>query len=153
MTDTWALRGSGRRTRDSWDHLHAITREWTAAWAGIDGFHLDRLPDQPPLTTHLWAWTTNAWLRVRIDGPHWWAALLTCGSSEEDELWTAPEPIEEPAITSLRHWPSAERQAMQYHGDEGVLDVHDRFKQLVPLRRTTGVFIGASRVDSSQQQS
>lgn len=153
MTTTWNLHGCGRRDHDAWDHLHEITRDWTAAWAGIDGFHISRLPDRPPVTTHLWAWTTNTWLRVRVDGSHWWAALLTYGSSGESSFWSASEDVGEPTITSLRHWQSDDGQAKQFRPAEDnledIIDAHHRFIQLVPLRRTTGVFIGST--ESHQQ--
>ena len=150
---TWTLHGSGRRDRDTWDRLHEITREWTAAWAGVDGFHINRLPDQPPVTTHLWAWAPNTWLRVRIDGPHWWGALLTCGGSVNSGLWQDVEAVDKPTITGLRHWQSDEGQAKQFRPAEDnvqdVLDAHDQFLQLVPLRHTTGTFIG--RAESLQE--
>lgn len=97
MSNTWNLHGSGRRNHSSWEHLHATTRNWTAAWADIDGFHLNHLPDQPPVATHLWAWTTNTWLRVRIDDSHWWAALLTLGSSTKTTFGALANPLNSPA--------------------------------------------------------
>lgn len=143
MTDAWTLHGSGRREHRAWEHLHAITRSWTAAWADVAGFHLDQLPDEPPVTTHLWAWTTNTWLRVRLDGNHWWAALLARDSSEEEEIWRTSAAIPQPTITGLRHWQSDAGQTKQYRGADGIIDTHDTI-QLVPLRRTTGVFIGST---------
>lgn len=145
MNDTWTLHGSRRREHHAWEQLHGITRTWTAAWTDVAGFHVDHLPDEPPTTTHLWAWTTDTWLRIRIDGAHWWGALLTRGGDDVGGLWSSQsiKSVPRPTITELRQWNSEDGQAKQYRGDEGVLDQHDMI-QLVPLLRNTGVFIGSN---------
>ncbi|MBA8825284.1 hypothetical protein FHX42_002635 [Saccharopolyspora lacisalsi] len=137
----WTLRGTGRRDADTWNQLHAVTESWTAAWADVEGFHLETMPATPPVTTHVWAWSTGRWLRVRIDGAHWWAALLANNNEQEDDLWTTSESIAEPSITPLRHWMPDEGQVKQYRGSDNVLGEHSMI-QITPLRRTTAAFLG-----------
>jgi hypothetical protein len=54
--------------RQSWAEIRALLSGCTCAWADLDGFHTDRPPADPPLTTHLWGWNASRLLRVRIDG-------------------------------------------------------------------------------------
>lgn len=139
---TWFLHGSGRRSADDWRQLRSLAVDWDASWADVAGFHLEPMPATPPITTHLWAWTANRWLRVRIDGSDWWAALLTSGEPVIGDLWTDPEEVPEPPITKLRHWHSEhDGQVGQFRGNEEILN-RDDFIKLTPLRQTTAAFIG-----------
>ncbi|MEU6261929.1 hypothetical protein [Saccharopolyspora shandongensis] len=138
---TWHLHGTGHRLADDWRELHSIAAGWDASWADVNGFHLEPMPTRQPITTHLWAWAARRWLRVRIDGTNWWAALLTSGEAAVDDLWTEPEEVPEPAITTLRHWHQDEGQVHQFKGNKEVLN-RDDFIQLTPLRPTTAAFIG-----------
>jgi len=40
----------------------------TAAWADIDGWHIADPPTNAPTATHLWAWSGDTAIRLRIDG-------------------------------------------------------------------------------------
>ncbi|WP_017975261.1 hypothetical protein [Actinopolyspora halophila] len=153
MSTTWTLYGSQRRSsRDSWEQLHRLTQNWTAAWADNNGFHLTDMPAETPVTTQLWAWTTGAWLRVRLDPPHWWAALLSCADNgiescldnDPDIAWCR-EHVEQPRITSVLHWNSTDKRIQQLRSTNAALLDHDTV-QLVPLRSThptTATFIGS----------
>jgi hypothetical protein len=138
VNDTWNLYGSTRHSHDGWSQLHDFAHDWTAAWADNDGFHLDPMPGTVPLATHLWAWTTGRWLRVRIDTPYWWAALLTVGPSV-DLPWQRKE-IEKPRIDASLHWSKKDGRVQQYRGSDGVLD--GKAVQLIVNRPTTAPFIG-----------
>lgn len=142
MNTDWTLHGSGRRHRDTWAHLHETTRGWTAAWADHHGFHLDTMPAEIPATTHLWAWTTGRWLRVRIDTPHWWAAVLTPDDIGTGESWT-PKNVETPQIHPVLHW-NHEDKRVQQSRRRGIGDVFDHDAiQLIPLRPSTAAFLGS----------
>lgn len=149
---TWTLHGTGRRTRDQWPLLHRHTDTWTAAWADITGFHLTTMPAHMPTTTHLWAWTSHHWLRVRIDHDRFWAALLTENAPNPDPaLWSeTSEDVGAPYTTRFRNW-SNDREAKQYRGDQGVLGRDDQL-QLIPLRPTTAPFIGDQSTTHHRQQ-
>jgi hypothetical protein len=141
MNDSWNLLGSNRREPDEWALLYQRAQSWSAAWADVEGFHLETMPPQPPVTTHLWAWTSRHWLRVRIDGRHWWAALLTAGTPDiRNDLWGEPESVAPPSVSPIRHWAN-EREAKQYRGTDEIRHRND-FIQLTPLRRTTAPFVG-----------
>lgn len=144
MTNTWTLRGTGRRPSDEWVALHRQTNDWTAAWADVSGFQLQAMPPQRPTTTHLWAWSRHQWLRVRIDHQHWWAALLTEGDIDVDpEMWRSEEPVPNTTVHRIRNWHN-EREAKQFKGSTLLTgeEGHVEFVQLVPLRPMTAVFIG-----------
>ncbi|MGP4020996.1 hypothetical protein [Saccharopolyspora sp. 5N708] len=139
---TWFLHGTGQRTASEWSMLQSFAAGWEASWADVAGFHLEPMPAQRPVTTHLWAWSQNRWLRVRIDGAYWWAALLSSGDSVVGEPWTEQEKVPEPTTADIRHWHlGSDRQARQFRGNTEILD-RDDFFQLVPLRQTTAAFIG-----------
>lgn len=138
-TPAWTLHGSGRRSHDTWHELHQITHGWTAAWADTTGFHLEPMPTEPPLATHLWAWTTEKWLRVRLDTPHWWAGILTPTPDEIDSSWNR-ETIEKPDISDVLHWNNDDGRIQHFRDTHGILD--QDFIQLVPLRHTTAPFLG-----------
>jgi hypothetical protein len=138
---TWYLHGSGRRTADDWRLLRSLNGDWDASWADVKGFHLEPMPSTPPITTHLWAWSGQRWLRVRVDGTNWWAALLTSGEPVAGDLWTDREEVPEPPITNLRHWHLDDGQVHQFRGNDELLNRED-FIQLIPLRPTTAAFIG-----------
>lgn len=140
---SWHLHGSGRRTRHNWRELLELDHGWTASWADHRGYHEEPLPSDMPRTTHLWAWAPHTWLRVRIDGDHWWAALLTEGEPSAHHLWPQPDPTPPPRITPFTNWGHA-RNAKQYKAAPGAENVlhRDDMIQLAPLRPTTGLFIG-----------
>lgn len=139
MNDTWILHGSKRQHHDTWSRLYEITKDWTAAWADNNGFHLETMPAAPTVTTHLWAWTAGRWLRTRIDPPHWWAAMLTAGEPPTGLSWKA-ETIQTPRINTILHWAPKEGRIQQYRGSKGVLDLSAI--QLLVNRTTTAAFIG-----------
>ena len=117
----WTLHGSGRNDHDQWQRLHQHTHDWTAAWADNEGFHLEPMPTEAPNATHLWAWTTGSWLRVRLDVPHWWAAMLTTPTTGGGTQWEHPRQRDHPA----------ERERLADRGGEGIVRERD-------LRRRAG---------------
>ncbi|SNR87918.1 hypothetical protein SAMN06265360_1277 [Haloechinothrix alba] len=144
MTARWTLSGSGRRDTQEWDELRTLTDGWTVAWADVAGFHFTRMPAGLPQTTHLWAWAPGSYLRVRVDGRHWWAALLTEGEEQPVGEWST-ESCDTVEVVPMLHWPVGERRVKQFRqaeGSQNVLHVHDLY-QLTPMSGpATGVFIG-----------
>lgn len=139
MNLTWTLYGSGERHADDWPEVHRHTHDWTAAWADITGFHIGPVPTESPVTTHLWAWTTGAWLRVRVDGHHWWAAILTTG--DHDLSWTPRTLVSYPAITRILNWDPHD-QRIRYDEDLSATFPNRVAFQLTPHQRTPVMFIG-----------
>ncbi|MGW9307765.1 hypothetical protein ACWGPQ_07115 [Saccharomonospora azurea] len=139
MSAAWILRGSGRQNHAAWTQLHQHTRGWTAAWADTSGFHLEPMPTTAPATTHLWAFTTHQWLRVRIDVPYWWAAALTL-DTEFNLPWTRM-PTSAPTVVRVRHWNSDDNRIKQYTGPAGVLGHHEHV-QLLPHLPLCAPFLG-----------
>ena len=90
------------------------------------------MPATAPATTHLWAFTTHQWLRVRIDVPYWWAAVLTLDvefalsrpQEETSPSWTRKE-ISPPTVVWVRHWEPNDDRIKQYVGPADVLGRHD----------------------------
>ena len=142
---SWTLHGSGRHKRTDWTTLHELTNGWQAAWADTSGFHHSSLPARLPATTHLWAWTTQRWLRVRVDADHWWASLLTT-QPDTTPLWSASTTIDHVVVAPLRNWGHTQdgqpdRRIKQYRGDPGALHDH-AWIGLVPTLARTGQFVG-----------
>ncbi|WP_411574815.1 hypothetical protein [Streptomyces fradiae] len=81
-----------RHGRMPWPEVRALLAETVCAWSDLDGFHVapaDHLPQDVPQTTHLWAWDTQRFLRIRIDGRDALVAALHPGESGEGEPVTA----------------------------------------------------------------
>lgn len=72
--------------------------EWM--WQDLDGFHLEDLPPEPPLTSILWGWPRKAegvevssLYRVRIDGQQVYAAQPVGGVQHEVLPWGALDQV------------------------------------------------------------
>jgi len=61
----------------TWDALLPLLDHATCAWADLDGFHVAAAPAAPPISTHLWAWRQQWWLRARLDTDRVVAGVLT----------------------------------------------------------------------------
>jgi len=75
--------------RLGWVEARSLLAGTTCAWADLDGFHVtgaDRLPEEPPQSTHLWAWDPNRCLRLRIDGTRALAAALHPGQDGAEQV-------------------------------------------------------------------
>ena len=59
------LSGHGRM---DWSDAHRLAGQMDALWMDFDGVQMHTFPSDPPQATHIWAWTTDRWLRVRVDG-------------------------------------------------------------------------------------
>lgn len=141
---TWTLHATGPRPLGDWPHL--TTTAMHAAWADTLGFHItEALPDTPPHTTHLWAWTTGCWLRVRVDHPHWWAAALTHDTTPTGTAWRPdPERLPSTTIHPILHWPpGAGEIAQRTLTPTGILTTY-RMIALTPLRANTATFYGTT---------
>jgi|SRR5271157_974773 len=62
--------------RHPWATISSLLSGCTCAWADLDGFHSGPPPAGPPLATHLWAWSPDRLLRIRLDGSDGIAAEL-----------------------------------------------------------------------------
>ncbi|WP_197321059.1 hypothetical protein [Saccharomonospora sp. NB11] len=140
MTHTWTLYGSGRHEHADWALLHEHTRDWPAAWTDTGGFHLEPMPATPPATTHLWAFTRHRWLRVRLDVPYWWAAVLTL-DVEFPLPWTRNDKKIEPTVAWIRHWEPNDDRVKQYRGTANVLGRREHVR-LLPHLPLCAPFVG-----------
>jgi hypothetical protein len=74
---SWWLTPLGYRP---WQQVLAELQGLTCAWADYSGFHqtddLDRLDDPPPYS-HVWGWSADRLVRVRIDLDEGVGAILT----------------------------------------------------------------------------
>lgn len=139
MSADWILHGSGRQDRTAWPRLHQHTQGWTAAWTDTSGFHLEPMPTTVPTTTHLWAFTTHQWLRVRVDVPYWWAAALTLDTAFA--LNWKPMSIPAPVVVRVHHWNPNDERINQYIGPADVLGHHNHV-QLLPHLPLCAPFLG-----------
>ncbi|MEV0359416.1 hypothetical protein AB0H71_25505 [Nocardia sp. NPDC050697] len=139
---TWTLHATGRRDTTDWPDLARLPLH--AAWADNDGFHIsDHLPATTPRTTHLWAWTRQQWLRIRIDHPHWWGAALTTDTTAPSQLFTtATEPVEHLTIEAILHWPPSAGEIAQRTVHPGDALTGYRMISLSPTRARTATFYG-----------
>jgi hypothetical protein len=66
MTEEWFL---GSVSRCQWTVARQeLTADWWY-WADLSGAHLESTPpEESPLTTHLWGWGRDRWIRLRVDG-------------------------------------------------------------------------------------
>ena len=143
------LRTTTERAAYQWPDLVAALTGWRAAWADLDGMHVDvALPANLPLTSHLWAWTTGGWLRARVDGPRWWASALLDGSNPVPcELWRprndSPDidtPVEV-TVDRIRSW-SVETEGRVAQMRIAAGTVPATMWQLVPVAARTAVYVG-----------
>lgn len=134
--------GTGRHDVANWPVLMAALQTMTAAWADLTGFHVDDVPAAAPQTSHLWAWSPGNWLRVRIDQPNWWAALLTTDPSAADpDLWVTTEDGLTVDHHEVIHWaPDMGKIAQRRVTPVDALSL--RMIELVPLRASTATFLG-----------
>ncbi|MFC7343245.1 hypothetical protein [Saccharopolyspora griseoalba] len=139
MNLNWTLHGSGKRPAAEWSELHQHTHDWTAAWADTSGFHIAPMPTEKPTTTHLWAWSMGSWLRVRADGNHWWAAILT--THDRELTWRRKDDIGNPTIVPVLNWAQDDRR-VRYREDTSSTFPNRRAFQLTPHQRTPVTFIG-----------
>ncbi|WP_433678311.1 hypothetical protein [Nocardia sp. CA-119907] len=146
MSTAWTLHATGRQTPSTWPQLAATTTH--AAWADTDGFHITpALPDTPPATTHLWAWTTGCWIRARIDHTDWWAAALTHNATPTGPLWAKSEALQHVTIQPILHWPPGAGEVQQRHLTPADALTSYRMIQLAPTRATTATFLGTLDTD------
>ena len=140
---TWTMLGTGRRTANDWAALVTALPTMIAAWADPTGFHIDVVPASAPPSSHLWAWSPGTWLRVRVDQPHWWAALLTTEPHNADhDLWVTTEKSLTVNHHEVIHWPpEAGEVAQRRLSPSEALTL--RMVELVPLRATTATFLGS----------
>lgn len=141
---SWTLQGTAQLSPERWPELVTDLAGWHAAWADLDGFHLtDALPDELPLTSHLWAWTGNGWLRVRADGDSWWASALFRGALTPSALWRAePEVVDVVTADRIRSWALSDGRVAQMRLTPGTT-VPEEMIQLVPVRAQAAVYIGS----------
>lgn len=73
-----------------WSEVRAALDLATCMWLDLDGFHLTGAPENPPLTSIMWAWRqagqgTTAY-RPRLDGGVTFLATLAVRAGDGDEL-------------------------------------------------------------------
>ena len=99
--------------RHPWATISSLLSGCTCAWADLDGFHAGPPPAGPPLATHLWAWSPDRLLRIRLDGSDGIAAelhLTNPGNGEPvqvTERETATWPPGEGRVSAEDKWRGA----------------------------------------------
>ncbi|MGV1006355.1 MAG: hypothetical protein ACOYEV_16670 [Candidatus Nanopelagicales bacterium] len=51
----------------NWKDAAAELAGWRCVWVDLAGPHLGHFPADPVETTHVWAWKSDAWARIRVD--------------------------------------------------------------------------------------
>lgn len=77
--------------RRSWLEILPLLADCTCLWADLDGIHAATPPAGPPLSTHLWAWESGRFLRIRVDGTDGIAAELRLSGPGQGEPVTVTE--------------------------------------------------------------
>jgi hypothetical protein len=82
MTEEWFLRSV---SRSQWT---VARQELTAGWwywADLSGAHLESTPpEESPISTHMWGWGDDRWIRLRVDGDTVLGAELSLGAPVTD---------------------------------------------------------------------
>lgn len=98
--DQWYLRVEAST---DWATVAAEMDGLPTAWADDSGLHViddgGRVSTAPRYCTHLWAWSADRLIRVRIDAGQYSCAVLT----RHSETASAPVPVREER--GLRLWP------------------------------------------------
>jgi hypothetical protein len=85
----------------------------TCAWADYDGYHLVKgggCPAAAPPYSHLWAWSPEQLVRVRIDGDHGVVGVLTTNAVQlPDSKSFEQVDVMERETTSFREPPTTIR--------------------------------------------
>lgn len=109
--------------RQTWSEITSVLAGCTCAWADLDGFHAGPPPAGPPLATHLWAWSPDRLLRVRVDGSDGIAAELHLSDVGQGEAVTVTE-----------------RDAVTWLPGEGRVSVDDEWRgRLVRIYEVAGL--------------
>jgi len=138
----WTLLGTGARTEADWSSLREELDGWQAGWADLEGFHIQPLPPAPPLATHLWAWRSDGWLRVRIDGHDWVASALFRATVRESPLWSSNrEQLTAVHTTEIVSWDRADGRVRQLVL-ANTTKVPKTMWQLTPVTARPVVFVG-----------
>jgi hypothetical protein len=88
--------------RLAWADLLTLAEGLPCAWADHDGWHTGACPDTAPAYTHLWGWSPDRLLRVRIDETEALVAeLAPAGSSGQDVSVRVLHPEPEPWAETL----------------------------------------------------
>jgi hypothetical protein len=96
--------------RIAWPDVIRLLAGAQAAWADYDGFHVGPPPQSPPPYSHLWAWTADWLARLRIDGQHAIAGVLSLHArpaSPPAEQWRQQVTFRE---VQARTWGQAEQR-------------------------------------------
>jgi hypothetical protein len=109
--------------RQSWTAISSMLSGCTCAWADLDGFHCEPAPAEPPLATHLWAWSPDRLLRIRLDGTDGITAELHLTETDNGELVQVTE-----------------REAQTWPPREGRVSVDDQWRgRTVRIYQVTGL--------------
>jgi hypothetical protein len=77
-----------------WDQITALLAGDKCLWTDLGGLHgvADVPPALPVGATHLWAWRTDRWIRVRIDSGRALATTLSPDTAASGVLVTFTKP-------------------------------------------------------------
>jgi hypothetical protein len=83
----------------------------TCLWQDLDGLHVEAPPQQPPPTSHLWAWTTTGRMhRLRLDGNTAYLATCQPATGEPTEAW----PPDYGRVQAATHRPGGSQVGTRY---------------------------------------
>ena len=138
----WILRPTMERPAADWPDMVHTLNGWKAAWVDLEGVHIDVSPPSDlPITSHLWAWTTSAWVRIRIDGDRWAGSGLFRGTGHPDSAaWRGSKDVDHVMTDLIRSWAPDDGRVAQRRISEG--EVPAQMHQLVPVQAKTAVYVG-----------
>lgn len=91
--------------RMPWADAAMILPTMSWMWADLGGWQTTEvLPATPPVATHVWGFSSDAWVRLRLDGHDVTGAQLTLhdGDGDGDRLL--------PAVLGSQVWPVGEQR-------------------------------------------
>lgn len=113
ILDLPAVDGTGTLVaygRVPWPQVTRLLAGSQAAWADYHGFHFGTPPESPPPYSHLWAWTEDWLARIRVDGQHAVAGILSLGgepATPPPERWRAEVKVRQ---VRSQTWPPTEKR-------------------------------------------
>lgn len=94
---SWMLHGLGVVP---WERVRQTCAGLQCAWADYDGFQGGDCPPEAPPYSHLWAWSPDRLVRVRIDGVSGILGVLTRGPTPLDGT-VDPESVDVAVTTAM----------------------------------------------------
>jgi hypothetical protein len=91
---TWTLLGLGWQP---WTRVVELCDGLTCSWGDYTGFHTGDCPPTAPPYSHVWGWSSDRFVRVRVDGDQGIVGLLT---RTDADTWR-PADVDEPVSIDI----------------------------------------------------